>query len=110
MSEDIKTGPQWDALVDAAMGVEPGNDASFQVLHAAGKAYGALFAEDAGDGPRAPNFGRNKNQPLKRISEKDLRWYVEALQRSIQDPDKERFIQANMRDLEAVTAELERRR
>lgn len=56
-----------------------------------------------------PPFGRNKGKPLHSLSVDDLRWYESALQRSIDDPDKQRFADANGRALEDVRAELRKR-
>lgn len=56
-----------------------------------------------------PTFGRNKGKPLHSISVDDLRWYEMALGRSIEDPDKQRFAEANEQALDDVVVELRRR-
>lgn len=56
-----------------------------------------------------PNFGRQKGEPIAGVETKDLEWYASAMRRSIDDPEKARWADANQAVLDAIEAELERR-
>lgn len=55
-------------------------------------------------------FGRAKGKPLSAVAPKDLEWVLGAVERSISDPGKERFLEANQALRDALVAELSRRR
>lgn len=57
-------------------------------------ASGALF-----------RFGKLKGQPLASGTDRDLQWYGEAIQNSINDPAKATYRAGNVRELNAVHAE-----
>lgn len=54
-------------------------------------------------------FGRSKGKTLAECDTDDLRWLAGAYQRSIDDPTKARWLDANCAGLDAVNAELEGR-
>lgn len=60
----------------------------------------------AGDGPLV-RFGRDKGKPIADVD--DLSWYRAALQTSVEDPSKARFLEQNRAHLEEVDAELRAR-
>lgn len=60
------------------------------------------------DDPIAP-FGRSKGKPLSVIPRSDLEWLAGALEESIANPEKSRWVEANQLQLEVVKAELARR-
>lgn len=62
-----------------------------------------------GSGDAVIRFGNAKDVPIRQAEDRDLRWYATALERSINDPDKDRYKQQNQRDLDAVRAEIARR-
>ena len=66
-----------------------------------------------GDEPRAPShvvrFGRNAGTPVSQLTDYDARWYLNALERSLNDPEKARFREANAAIIDQVRAELARR-
>lgn len=66
-------------------------------------------ADDRGAQPFVVKFGRSKGKTLAECGTDDLRWLAGALQRSIDDASKARFLDANCADLDAVNAELETR-
>lgn len=55
-------------------------------------------------------FGRGKGKTIEEASERDLEWYADAIAKSVDDPDKSRFRDANERELAAIRAELAYRR
>lgn len=56
-----------------------------------------------------PPFGRSAGQPIAGVETKDLEWYAGALRRSIDDPEKSRWVESNQAVLDAIEAELEGR-
>lgn len=50
-------------------------------------------------------FGKLKGSPVRGAAERDLEWYIGALKKSIDDPDKARFRDANIRHLGEIEAE-----
>ena len=66
-------------------------------------------AEPSPPSEPAIKFGRASGTPLSKADSKELEWYAEALGKSLQDPDKERFRAANEAELRRVNAELARR-
>lgn len=60
----------------------------------------------AGDGPLV-RFGRDKGKPIADVD--DLSWYRAALQTSVEDPSKARFLEQNRAHLEEVDTELRAR-
>lgn len=50
-------------------------------------------------------FGNSKGKTSRDVSSKDLDWYIAAAQRSVEDPSKERFAEANRAELEKLQAE-----
>lgn len=57
----------------------------------------------------APNYGPYAKQPLSEIPTEDLRSYLNGVERSIADPAKARFKQANMKMRDAIGEEIGRR-
>lgn len=49
-------------------------------------------------------FGKLKGQPLTGAPERDLNWYAGALRKSIEDPDKARWVDSNRDELAKVEA------
>lgn len=76
---------------------------------AAPRAAAPRAAAPANDGGFVFKFGKAKGQPFSSGTDRDLEWYAEALNRSIHDPDKARFQDANRRELAALRAEQDRR-
>lgn len=66
-------------------------------------------ADDRGAKPFVVGFGRSKGKTLAECDTDDLRWLAGAYQRSIDDPTKARWLDANCAGLDAVNAELEGR-
>jgi hypothetical protein len=66
-------------------------------------------ADDRGPAPFVVGFGRSKGKTLAECETDDLRWLAGAYQRSIDDPTKARWLDANCAALDAVNAELETR-
>ena len=66
-------------------------------------------APSSGAGASVVRFGRSKGKTLAECETDDLRWLAGALQRSIDDAAKARFLDANCADLDAVNAELAER-
>ena len=60
----------------------------------------------AGDGPLV-RFGRDKGKPIADVD--DLSWYRAALQTSVEDPSKARFLEQNRAHLDEVDTELRAR-
>ena len=65
----------------------------------------------AGGGGRPPSgvvmkFGKGKGKPIEEATDRDLEWYGEAIAKSVDDPDKSRFRDANERELAAIRAEV----
>ncbi len=54
-------------------------------------------------------FGRSKNTPISAAETKDLEWVAGALQKSIDDPAKERWADGNRQLLQAIESELSKR-
>lgn len=83
-------------------------------LEAAAKEYAkAVYNETKpqyrGGGHDTIRFGRAKGTPLVEASTAELRWLVGAVERSIGDPEKERFLSDNQAYLGAINAELAQR-
>lgn len=61
-------------------------------------------------GPRpeaiAFRFGASKGKTSHDVTEKDLNFYIGAAQKSVDDPEKERFLAANTRELAVLQSEL----
>lgn len=55
-------------------------------------------------------FGRARGKTIEEASERDLEWYADAIEKSVDDPDKARFRDANLREVAAIRAELAYRR
>lgn len=47
-------------------------------------------------------FGRNKGQRFADVPPSELQWYRDAIQRSVDDPEKARWRDANLDDLAAI--------
>jgi hypothetical protein len=56
-----------------------------------------------------PSFGRGKGEKLEDQDGENLAWYAKALQESVEDPKKARFLATNRSALAAVRAEIARR-
>jgi len=54
-------------------------------------------------------FGRNAGKTPRDVDLQDLRWYERAFLKSLENPEKERYRENNMRSLDTVRAELRRR-
>ena len=54
-------------------------------------------------------FGRNAGQAVENIATDDLRWYEGAVEKSIDDPNRQRFRRDNETLLAAIRQELARR-
>jgi hypothetical protein len=54
-------------------------------------------------------FGRSKGIPVHAATKGDIEWTMGALERSISDPAKSRFLEANQALLDVLRAELARR-
>jgi hypothetical protein len=54
-------------------------------------------------------FGKGKGQPLSEMSHEDLDWYLGAVRKSVDDPEKARFRAGNEAHYREVLAEKERR-
>lgn len=71
------------------------------------------WREPRADAPKSgavlPNFGRQKGEPIAGVETKDLEWYASALRRSIDDPEKARWVESNQAVLDAIETELEGR-
>lgn len=52
-------------------------------------------------------FGNKKGAPLSGASQRDLEWYRDALEQSIADPQKARWLKSNQAELDAVETALE---
>ena len=81
-------------------------DARMSAAHGVTAAVSA--AEQKRDEPVLP-FGRAKGKTLSKAGKGDLEWVLGALEGSINDPAKARFLDANQALAEAVRAELARR-
>lgn len=68
-----------------------------------------LPAGRQGEGDGVFRFGKLKGAPLSEGEESDLRWYADALRKSIDDPEKSRFRDSNEAELRAAESELRRR-
>ena len=51
-------------------------------------------------------FGKNKNVPLSRLNDNDVRWFHDAVMRDLADPAKERWRAKATLQLATVEAEL----
>lgn len=51
-------------------------------------------------------FGKEKGKAIEDASDRDLEWYGEAIAKSVEDPEKARFREANERELAAIRAEV----
>lgn len=95
-------GPEWDDLCRAAL----------TYAEARRMAQGEATRTQSHAGPRSGAvvpFGRSKGQPIEDESDKGLAYLSDAMQRSIDDPSKERWAESN-RTLKAhVDAEIARR-
>lgn len=95
-------GPEWDDLCRAAL----------TYSEARRLAQGEATRTQSHAGPRSGAvvpFGRSKGQPIEDESDKGLAYLSDAMQRSIDDPSKERWAESN-RTLKAhVDAEIARR-
>lgn len=54
-------------------------------------------------------FGRSQGKPPAELTDSDLEWYRKAYGENVLDPAKKRYVRANQRVLDALTAEHERR-
>lgn len=54
-------------------------------------------------------FGRSKGKRISECDTADLQWLAGAMQRSIDDPEKQRFAEQNRSDLAAILAQLNTR-
>jgi len=64
----------------------------------------AAPAGSAGNDTTVVKFGKNKGTPIAELSEESYVWYLEALEASIDDPERERFRDDNLLHLAAVKA------
>jgi hypothetical protein len=67
-------------------------------------ASGATAAAASIEGPVVP-FGKDKGKPLPAVSKNSLEWLMGAVEHSIGNPDKARFIESNQQMLEALKKE-----
>jgi hypothetical protein len=114
---DITRAKAWTDLVDAsdAHHVERTKERA-QALSEAAKAWASAAREGApqratttgDDGPQIP-FGKSKGTPITKADERDLKWVLGALQKSIDDPEKARWRESNEALAEAIRSELETR-
>lgn len=72
--------------------------------------------ESRGDGPTTsapttfPPFGKAKGEPIRDATLANLEWYLSAALKSVDDPERSRFRAANQALVDAIEAELLRRR
>lgn len=66
-------------------------------------------AAPATNGVHLVRFGKQKDKPITEISDENLDWYMGAIKKSIDDPEKARFRADNEADYQATLAEMERR-
>lgn len=76
--------------------------------HPTGRTGPGQTVADGTGGPKA-RFGKCRGMALSLISAHELDWYSTALQRSIDDPTKDRFLQSNAAELSEVLSEKARR-
>lgn len=74
-----------------------------------------LLASSAGTEAAKPEdvrvpFGKDKGKPLAAVNKTGLEWLIGAVDASISNPDKARFIEANQRMLDALKKELASRK
>lgn len=77
-------------------------------LSAASGGTAAARMQESKSGAVIP-FGRNKGKPLSAVPLSDLEWTLGAVEKSIADPDKARFLEANEALRDALRAEISRR-
>lgn len=70
---------------------------------------GESTGASAGSAEVVVAFGNSRGKRPAELENKDLAWYVKAYRENVADPDKAKFIKANQRVLDALTAEQERR-
>ena len=58
---------------------------------------------------RLPNFGRQKGMLMSDVEVADLKFYRGAVMRSIDDPEKARFLETNRATLAAIDAAIARK-
>ena len=71
-----------------------------------------LTVKDESTGPDRPpavtlRFGASKGKSSRDVTDKDLAYYIGAAQRSVEDPDKGRFLEANRAELAQLQAAAE---
>ena len=93
------TSPRGQALAEAAC----------EWAKAKGYREPRAASEESSSDAVLPGFGRQKGQPISGAESRDLEWYRQALQKSIDDPSKARWIEQNQTVLDAIEAELARR-
>lgn len=112
-------------LVDAAVQLAAGDlfdEQLRQALFRAADTYArAVWASKTGKGGTKTStgrgrrsgvvcpFGREKGVPIEEAKTDNLRWLVEALSNSIDDPQKARWRADNIKTLNAIEAELRTR-
>lgn len=78
-------------------------------LLAAQKSGGSSSASKAsGDGPRFPNYGRKKGEPVKGADIGDLKFYARGCERTLADEGKARWHDRERELLAAIHAEMRR--
>ncbi len=95
-------GPEWDDLCRAAIAYADQRALSI----------GAAQRTQSYSGPRSGAvvpFGKTKGRPIEDESDKGLAYLSDAMQRSIDDPSKERWAESNRTLKAAVDAEIARR-
>jgi len=119
VSDDNRTAA-WRALANAARAfaeIKAPTPTESAMLSDAAKAWGRANLEDPGararpgvsGGEVLVPFGRSKGQPLSSCSERDLEWLESAVQRSIDDPAKSKYLSSNTALLNEIQTELHRR-
>jgi hypothetical protein len=79
------------------------------VGYAAGAKGGTSAGATVGSAEVKVAFGRSAGKTPAELADKDLDWYVGAYTGNVADPTKAKFIKANQRVLDALTAEKEKR-
>lgn len=54
-------------------------------------------------------FGKNKGTPVSKLSDKQLDWYIETANKTLADPDKQKYRDNELRWLDALRSEYSRR-
>ncbi|MDI7267238.1 MAG: hypothetical protein QME96_04525 [Myxococcota bacterium] len=97
-------GVTWERLAKLGLELDQGKvgKATFQAGAKGGGASGAktfVF-----------RFGKGKDKRPDEVSEKDLNWYADCFRRDLADPEKARYHANTQKQLEAVEAEITRRK